>query len=143
MMKDNNIFEQCLYFTSARLSRIATKIAEDAFARSGMTPTYAFLMMMVRRKPGISPTELAEKLYIAPSTVTRLVDKLVVKGLLTRTVEGKNCHVHLTEAGINIQRDLKKQWANLHDAYAKILGEEGGNALAQATNEAAKKLEGN
>lgn len=142
-MKDNSIFEQCLYFTSARLSRIATKIAEEAFSKSGMTPTYAFLMMMVKRKPGISPTELADKLYIAPSTVTRLVDKLVSKGLLTRTTEGKNCHVHLTDAGIDIQRDLKKQWANLHEAYAKLLGETGHDELAKATNEAAKKLEEN
>lgn len=56
----DNYLKECLYFTSSRLSRIVTKMAEDEFAMSGLSPTYAYLLMAVYDKEGISQKELSE-----------------------------------------------------------------------------------
>lgn len=46
--------KECLYFTANRLGRVITKMAEDEFAASGLSPTSAFLLMAVFEKEGIS-----------------------------------------------------------------------------------------
>ena len=48
----NTYIKECLYFTANRLSRVITKMAEDEFAASGLSPTYAYLLMAVYEKEG-------------------------------------------------------------------------------------------
>lgn len=137
-----NLFNDCLYFTVSKLSRTITKMAEEEFAKTGLSPTYAFLLMTVNEKPGISQNEICQVLHIAPSTLTRFIDKLEVKALVTRKSEGKNSFIYSTEKGINHQREIEKAWMDLYDRYSKVLGYEDGGRLAELTNKAAKKLEG-
>src|SRR5690625_7396174 len=68
--------KECLFFTVNRLSRIVAKMAEDEFSMSGLSPTYAYLLMTVYDKEGISQKELGEILHLQPSTITRLVEQL-------------------------------------------------------------------
>jgi DNA-binding MarR family transcriptional regulator len=88
--KSNTILHNCLYFTANSLARVITRMADEEFRRTGLSPSHAFLMMLVNDTPGIAQKELAESLQLAPSTVTRFIDSLVHKGYLTREVEGKN-----------------------------------------------------
>lgn len=74
-----------------------TKIAEEAFATVGMSPSYAFLMMYVNDHPGVRQKDLSDQLNLAPSTVTRFVDALVQKGLLERRTEGRVAQIHPTQ----------------------------------------------
>lgn len=132
--------EECLYFTVAKLSRIITKMAEDAFAVTGMSPNYAFLLIVVYEKQQISPKELSEILHITPSTTTRFLDKLEHKGYIVRAFEGKNCMISLTEKGQNIQGDLENAWDKLYADYCQLLGEDEANHITELINQAAKKL---
>ena len=76
-------FDDCLYFTISRLFRIANKYAEDAFSDLEICPTHGYLMILLdEQREGLSVSEIADKLAIAPSTVTRFVDKLTEKGLV-------------------------------------------------------------
>jgi DNA-binding MarR family transcriptional regulator len=45
--------------------------------------------MTVNRNPGVRPLEAAEIMLLDPSTVTRLVQKLQSKGLVTRKTQGR------------------------------------------------------
>ena len=45
--------------------------------------------MTVNRNPGVRPLEAAEIMLLDPSTVTRLVEKLQSKGLVTRKTQGR------------------------------------------------------
>ncbi|MBM7619982.1 DNA-binding MarR family transcriptional regulator [Bacillus tianshenii] len=140
-MNLDDFFDNCLYFTVNKLSRSITKMAEESFAKTGLSPTHAFLMMLVIEKPGISQSELAEALHLKPSTITRFVDKLVEKGLIERKTEGKRSLNYPTEKGNEIVTDIKEGWKILFRSYSDILGEEEGKTLNSLINEAGKKLE--
>lgn len=136
-----NYFDNCLYFTVNKLSRAITKMAEDSFKLTGLSPTHAFLMMLVIDKPGIAQSELADALHLKPSTITRFVDKLVEKGLIERKTEGKRSLNFPTENGEAILKDIKEGWKILFRSYSDILGEDEGKALNKLINEAGNKLE--
>ena len=72
----------CLYYSANALSRMMTKMADEAFAKTGLAPSYAFMLMSINHKPGIHPKELSEHMQLTPSTVTRLLEKLEAKNLL-------------------------------------------------------------
>jgi DNA-binding MarR family transcriptional regulator len=138
---DNCILDNCLYFTVNKLSRAITRMAEDSFKKTGLSPTHAFLLMLVNNKPGISQSELAEELHMMPSTITRFIDKLVMKGLLERKAEGKRSFIFPTEAGENTQEKIKEAWKDLYRNYSAVLGEDAGKELTMLIREAGNTLE--
>jgi len=136
-----HLFNNCLYFTVSKLSRVITKMAEEEFAKTGLSPTYGFLLMTVNEKPGISQNEICDILHLAPSTLTRFIDKLEGKGLVTRKSEGKNSFIYSTEEGISKQNEIERAWKDLYERYSSILGYEEGNKLTELTNEAFNLIE--
>ncbi len=93
-------FRPAFFFTANRLSRAITKMAEEEFASTGFTPMYGYLIRLVNGTPGITQKELADKLCVTPSTLTRFVDKLEAKNLVERKVQGKTVEVYPTEKGL-------------------------------------------
>ncbi|MGN2338312.1 MarR family winged helix-turn-helix transcriptional regulator [Clostridium cagae] len=138
MLEQN--FCECLFFTATRLKKIAAKIAEDELKPLGLSPTYVYILLGVKFKPGITQKELSEELHLKPSTITRLIDKLVIKCLVERRPEGKLSHIYLTNDGEKIQEDIQKYRLKLHNRYREILGEEY-NLLTKITNDSARILE--
>lgn len=116
--------ECCLYFTSNTMSRLINKMTEDAFMQTGLAPSYAFLMMVVIEEENISIGNLATTLKLAPSTVTRFVDKLIIKGYLTRNPKGRNITINATKKGKELLPEIKKSWKRLYEDYCELLGEE-------------------
>lgn len=130
MSDTSSLSRHCLYFTANSLARTITRLAEEAFAPTGLSPSHAFVLMMAAETPGIGPTELAEKLALAPSTVTRFVDALAAKGLLSRTAEGRTSRLAATPAGLALLKGVEQAWKRLHTAYSKVLGPEGDRLAA-------------
>ncbi len=135
------LLDNCLYFTANKLSRVITKLAEEEFKKTGLTPNYAFVILTVKANPGISPSLIAEKLHIAPSTITRFVDKLILKNLVTREFKGKSSLINITDEGNDLLSTIEECWKNLYVKYSEILGYENGNELTKIVNEAANILE--
>lgn len=134
-------FQGCLYFSANRLSRVITKMAEEEFLVSGLSPTYAFLLMAVYDEEGISQKKLGEVLHIQPSTVTRFVEKLIGKGLLYSRTEGRLSLIYSTDKGKALKGDIEKCWNNLHIRYSAILGMEEGDALTHRLFEVSDQLD--
>ena len=67
METDESILTKCLFFTSNRLSNILRKKAEEAFKDLGIGVPYVYMLVVVNQYDGITQSELAEKLDIAPS----------------------------------------------------------------------------
>jgi DNA-binding MarR family transcriptional regulator len=140
MGNSKTILHNCLYFTANSLARVITRMADDEFRRTGLSPSHAFLMMLVNDNPGIGQKELCERLQLAPSTVTRFIDVLVYKGYLERRSEGKASNVFATRAGEALQPDISDAWKRLHQRYAKVLGLEEGDDLTAMIDAASAKL---
>jgi len=141
MAETCDLLNRCLYFTANSLGRVITRLAEESFRPTGLSPSHAFMLMTAAGSPGIGPGELAAKLSLAPSTVTRFADALVAKGLLTRTAEGRNARLAATPAGLALLKGIENSWKRLHKAYADVLGP-GGDRLAADIHAACRKLEG-
>ncbi|PWG00361.1 MarR family winged helix-turn-helix transcriptional regulator [Levilactobacillus bambusae] len=115
-------FEDCLYFSSARFNRIVTQMSDQEFKRLGLSSTSAFILMALNADDVVSPSEIADQLYLDRSTITRFLDKLERDGYLTRTADGRRVHVQLTSAGKLLQPQLKIIWSALNEAYQQLLG---------------------
>lgn len=140
MKKTETLLHNCLYFTANSLSRKITRLADECFRVTGLSPSHAFLMMLVNDTPGICPNQLSSYLNLAPSTVTRLVDTLINKGLLTKTSQGKNTFIQLTEQGQALQSSIADAWKVLYVKYSDILGEQQGKDLTAILDAANRKL---
>jgi len=140
MTKCKSILHNCLYFTANSLSRVITRMAEEEFRRTGLSPSHAFLMMLVNDNPGIGQKELCEQLHLAPSTVTRFIDSLVYRGYLTRQSDGKASKVYSTKEGEKLRIPIEEAWKSLHQRYAKVLGLKKGDELTAMIDVASDKL---
>ncbi|MCU0849459.1 MAG: MarR family transcriptional regulator [Spirochaetes bacterium] len=130
----------CLFFTANTLARAITVMAEEEFGRLGMSPTHAFLVMLVNGNPGITPKELSRELNLAPSTVTRLIDLVESRGYVSRESDGRPTLVYPTESGKAIQKTIIGCWKNLHERYSSVLGQTQGERLTRMLDETAAKL---
>jgi len=139
--KDEDFLQNCLYFTTNRLSRAITRMADEAFATTGLTPAYGYLIRLVIGSPGITQKELSEKLSITPSTLTRFVDKLETKQLVERKVHGKTVKVYPTEKGVELGPTLHQASKKLKQNYEELLGKELSDQLTQYLTSSSKQLE--
>lgn len=135
------LLHNCLYFTANTLARKITGLAEEEFRHIGLSPSHAFLMMLVIKQPGITQKELSQALHLAPSTVTRFVDTLEFqRGLVERRSEGKLVRIHPTAKGLKMREPIAQCWHSLFLRYSAILGEDRGRELAKALDLASEEL---
>lgn len=140
MIKSSKILTKCLYFSANSLSRSITKLADDEFKKTGLSPAHAFLLMLVNENPGILPKELSIKLKIAPSTVTRFLDQLEKKDLIIRKSNKRSIIISPTLKGKELEEQIEIAWKNLFKKYTNILGEKYSSVLTELINDANGRL---
>lgn len=138
---DDGFLHTCLFFTANRLGRAITKMAEEEFAPTGLTPMYGYLIRLVIGAPGISQKELAEKLSVTPSTLTRFVDKLEAKRLVERKVQGKTVLVYPTDKAKEMEETIRQASRSLKARYEAVLGVEAAQHLTKELEDSSILLE--
>lgn len=114
--------KSCMYFTISRLFRVVNKVAEEAFSELDICPTHAFLMIILQdEKEGMSVNKISETLTIAPSTVTRFVDKLVTKGYVERIKVGKQSFTKIAKEGKKVMPKIYKAWDRIFANIEKLV----------------------
>ncbi len=114
----------CLFFSTGKLSRALGKIADEAFSKTGLSPSHALLLYLVNLNGGIKQKELGETLHLTPSTITRLIEKLERKNLVSKQSEGKQVYLNTTPEGLALQDEIMESWSQLHRGYEGVLTEE-------------------
>jgi MarR family transcriptional regulator, organic hydroperoxide resistance regulator len=133
---------KCLYFTSGALARKVERLAQQSWQKVNLSPSHAYLLMMVIESPGLQPGTVGEQLQLTPSTITRLVQKLEEKKLVVRISEGKATNIYPTPKGKDLLPDLKACLGEFYNRYSQILGKEESAQLVQRMGMMADKLEG-
>lgn len=118
-----------------------TKMADEEFAITGLSTSYAFLLMTVNNKPGIQPKEISEQMQLTPSTITRLIEKMEQKKLLERKSIGRTTEVYPTDKSKKMDKKIKGAWKNLYKRYSGLIGEEVASRLTVNIYDAVKKIE--
>ena len=141
MKTTESTYSSCIYFVSNALARKTEKLAVAAWKPAGLSPSHAYLLMLVLADPGIQPGALSEELHLTPSTITRLIEKLEEKKLVVRTAEGKTTNVYPTPKAKEMHPLLKECVQTFYQTYTSILGIDESNRLVHSMAKIADKLE--
>lgn len=142
MEPQDNFLESCLFFNANTLSRYLLKLAEKEFNPLKLSPAHASLLLVVYDEPGIGPKELAGRLHLTPSTITRFVDALEKKKLVRRKSKGKMSMISPTPKGLELKREVALAYKRMVLKFNEILGEAQAASLSSAILSANKKLAG-
>jgi len=137
---ETNRYSACLLFSANALARAMTAIGDEEFGKLGLAYSHAYLLREVIDNPGVTPSHLSDMLYLTPSTITRLVEKLETKGLVMRRSEGKNTLIDPTAQGAALSDELGAAWERTWTRYAQAIGEEEAKSLTKQAFRAAKAL---
>jgi len=97
-------------------------MALECWKKLSLSPSHAYVLLLVLEQPGIQPTKLGRQLRLEPSTITRLIEKLEDRKLVRRLVQGKTTLVYPATAGRKLLPQLKDCLEDFNLRYASILG---------------------
>lgn len=140
MKTTDSKYHQCLYFTANALARKIERLAQESWSPVDLSPSHAYLLMLVLDEPGVQPSYIAAHLQLQPSTVTRLIEKLEEKKLVVRMTEGKITNVYPSPRGKDMLPRLKACLDDFYSKYSAILGKEDSARLVQHMGKFADKL---
>ncbi|HET9057718.1 MAG TPA: MarR family transcriptional regulator [Chitinophagaceae bacterium] len=129
-----------MYFSSNALARKMERLATESWKKVDLSPSHAYLLMLVIDEPGIQPSALVEHLLLTPSTITRLIEKLEKKKLVVRTTEGKLTNVYPTPKAKKLLPELHECLNHFYQAYSAILGKEESTRMVSNMNKLVDKL---
>jgi DNA-binding MarR family transcriptional regulator len=130
----------CIYWASSALARKINKLAEDAWAPMGLAPGQAYLLSLVLDEPGRQPLDLSEELHLAPSTITRFIEKLEDNKLVIRVCEGKTTSVYPTQKAKGLITEINNCRNSFSQALEGVLSKAESQALVKSMLQVADKL---
>ncbi len=115
-------------------------MATEIWKKIDLAPSHAYLLKLVLEEPGLQAGQIAEQLQLTPSTITRLIEKLEEKKLVTRITEGKATNVFPTQKARELKPQIKQGIDEFNEKYSKVLGKEESRQLIQNMHTVADKL---
>ncbi|MFT4004980.1 MAG: MarR family transcriptional regulator [Lacrimispora sp.] len=135
--------DSCLFFTTTKLARELGRMADEAFSKTGLSPSHTMVLYLINHRGGIQQKELGETLHLTPSTITRLLEKLERKELVSKTTKGKNAYLCTTQKGLSLQEEIITSWNRLRGGYNEILTEEETARFIEISSKLLKELDNN
>lgn len=128
--------------TSERLSEGMVKLLKQA----DLTPTQYNALRILRGAgvEGASCTEISDRMVTRDSDITRLLDRLEARGLISREREAKDrrrIQTHITEQGLRLISELDGPVTESHRRQLGFLGEKKIASLIKVLDEIRNGLE--
>ena len=127
-------------FASNALARKIERLAQESWKQVDLSPSHAYLLLIVLDEPGVQPSILADELQLQPSTITRLIEKLEEKKLLVRTTVGKITNVYPTPKAKDLWPKMKEITIEFTESSLKVIGEKDSLNLLENMTRMADKL---
>lgn len=112
-----------IYITSNAFARRISGIADEKLKPLGFSASYAFVLLAADNEDGIGQKELSEQFHMAPSTITRFIDKMEKQDLLSREQNGKAVTVKLSRKGKDLIAEIKIALAEIDDEINLTVGD--------------------
>lgn len=125
--------EPCLAARVRRIHRIVVRAYDDALRHRDLTGAQLdVLMTLLRAESPVRRIDLARALHMERSTVTRNLDRLIGRGLVSETVDPNSgeTHVAVMPGGREAAEAAADDWYAVQRSTARRLGEDGVAALA-------------
>ncbi|MFT9273875.1 MAG: MarR family transcriptional regulator [Liquorilactobacillus nagelii] len=134
-MNDSLAINECLYFTSNRLARQTEKLAKKAYQPTGISPTYNYILLTVDQSGTITLHELAKKMGIAPSTMSRFIKFLVEKKLLNKQIGWRKIELSLSSQGKQLMPTIKACYRQLDEQVNSLISRQEKEKLVRLLNQ--------
>lgn len=118
-----------LFNVVGRFRRQLRRATGGGFDAAGLTHSQGELLRLVGRNPGISVRESAAELGLVPNTASTLVSRLVVDGLLVKTVDVSDRRVSRLHLTPQAQRIADESRAARRAALSAVLAELDGSQI--------------
>ena len=141
MKLSDSRYNECMYFISAAFARKVERLAVTSWKEVNLSPSIAYLLMLVIEEPGCQPTYIGNHLHLKPSTVTRFVEKLEERKLIIRTTEGKLTNIYPTPKGKEMYPELKKCLQDFMSRYDKLIEKNEATKLLDTMRKVADKID--
>lgn len=106
-----------------RFSRNITAFFDERLSGYDLAVSYIEVILFINHEAECSQKQLATEMGLAPSTITRFIDKLVKKGFVERNRKGKEVYVKLTSAGYKIAGKMKRDYEQAVKELQQLLGD--------------------
>lgn len=116
------VFDDCLYFNLSSLTRSITNTWKEEFAQLGLSPSHGYLLFAMVERPDQQQKDYGDYLDLEASTINRLIDTLISKGLVDKTGSGRGSSVFVTAEGQLLYRKIKKSMSKLKQLMDDELG---------------------
>jgi len=123
-MEDQKVFETQVETFHRQIVELIKKYQfrdRNRISCCGMSVSQCYILEALSTHGSLTMNKLAEKMHLSVSTVTRVVEQLVIKGYVVRE-EGTNDRrtrlIKMTDAG---KEAYKKSWKNVFESEKTIL----------------------
>ncbi len=104
-------------------SRTLSSFFDERLSRFNFATSYIELMILMNNNDQMSQKAIAEQLSLAPSTITRFVDKLKKEGYLTKKRDGRSVTIELTEKGRQVSKEMDAEYHSAVDEIRELMGD--------------------
>lgn len=104
------------------ISREITGFYDAYFKEDKLATSYIELLLLIEDYEKISQKVIAKKMNLAPSTITRFINKLVKQGLISRRMDGRISYIALSDEGLKQVPGLRAKYEQAESDLKEILG---------------------
>jgi len=131
----------CVCFNLRRAARIITQRYEHALKGCGLKATQFSVLVTARNNDGILMTKMARWLGMDRTSLTRTLNIMVEKGLVTvKTGDDKReRRISITPKGVKVLEGAVVIWQNVQSEIVESLGQEKWASLLSGLREVSKR----
>ncbi|HEX3934448.1 MAG TPA: MarR family transcriptional regulator [Puia sp.] len=121
----DSLFVDSLYVSAAALARTVEKLAIECWKPTGLSPSLGHVLFYLIHYDNVTgPLIIAKNLFLSPSTVTRLLEKLEKKELIFRFVYENVRMVQATPDAFRLEPLITECEFTFRKRCIALLGEE-------------------
>lgn len=114
----------CVNAKLRRLHRLLNQQYQKVYKPFGLQGTMVPIMFIVGKMPGTNQKNIAQRLVLDQSTMSRDIQKLQAKGWITveKGTDPRNSELYVTNEGYKVLEKVAPVWETMHQQTSALLG---------------------